>query len=89
MKIIEVFTTEFKAFSTEYYNKAIEIGKITVNNKTVPLEYRIREGDHLVHTTMREETPVLADVPKVLYEGDTLVAFDKPSSMPVHACGNF
>ena len=38
---------------------------------------------------MREETPVFAVVPKVLYESDAIVAFEKPSSMPVHACGNF
>ena len=89
LKLIDVFTTEFKAYSAKYYEDAIEHGKITVNNKFVPLEYSVREGDRIVHTTVREETPVLSTVPQVLYENDSLVAFNKPSSMPVHACGNF
>ena len=55
----------------------------------MPLDYCIREGDKIIHSTVREETPVFAQVPKKLYESDTLIAFDKPSSMPVHACGNF
>ena len=89
VKLIEVFTSEFKAFSTKYYTNAIEIGKITVNDKTVPLEYCVREGDRIVHSTIREETPVFSVIPQVLYENNALVAFEKPSSMPVHACGNF
>lgn len=89
VKLIDVFTTEFKAFSADYYHNAIEVGKITVNDKSVPIEYRIREGDKIIHSTVREETPVLSDIPKVLFENDSLVAFEKPSSMPVHACGNF
>ena len=88
-KLIDVFTTEFKAFSSKYYVEAIEKGKITVNDKTVPLEYIIREGDKMIHSTVREETPVFAKVPDRIYESESLVAFDKPSSMPVHACGNF
>ena len=88
-KLIDVFTTEFKAFSSKYYVDAIEKGKITVNDKTVPLEYIIREGDKMIHSTVREETPVFAKVPDRIYESESLVAFDKPSSMPVHACGNF
>ena len=87
--MIDIFTSEFRAYSGDYYEHAIEAGKITVNAKTVPLEYTIRDGDKIVHTTKRNETPCLAVLPKVLYENDSLVAFEKPSSMPVHACGNF
>jgi len=32
---------------------------------------------------------VLAELPEVLYEDEDFVAVNKPSSMPVHACGNF
>ena len=38
---------------------------------------------------MRHETPVLDVLPKIVHEDDEFVAFDKPSSIPVHACGNF
>ena len=88
-KLIEVFKTEFKAFSGEYYTEAITNGKITVNDKKVDIEYRIREGDKILHHTVRHETPILDVLPKVVYEDDEFVAFNKPSSYPVHACGNF
>ena len=89
VQLIDIFTSEFKAYSGDYYEHAIEYGKITVNGKTVPLEYTVRDGDKILHTTQRNETPCLSAIPKVLYENDSLVAFEKPSSMPVHACGNF
>jgi len=28
-------------------------------------------------------------MPKIIHEDEEFVAFDKPSSFPVHACGNF
>ena len=88
-KLVEVFTSELKAYSGDYYKEAIETSRITVNDKTVSLEYRIKEQDKIVHKAIRNETPCLSTVPQVLFENDSLVAFEKPSSMPVHACGNF
>lgn len=88
-KLLDVFKEEFKAFSPEYYTNAIIDGKITVNNKKVGIEYRIKEGDKIIHKTVRHETPILSVLPKVVHEDDEFVAFDKPSSLPVHACGNF
>lgn len=49
----------------------------------------MREGDKIVHTTTRHETPVIATLPAIVHEDDEFVAFSKPSSLPVHACGNF
>ena len=88
-KLIDVFKVEFKAFSPEYYTNAIIDGKITVNDKIVGIDYKIREGDKIIHATVRHETPILSIQPKVVHECDEFVAFDKPSSYPVHACGNF
>ena len=88
-KLLEVFQVEFKAFSKEYYNKAIIDGMITINGKAVGIDYNIKEGDKIVHETVRHETPVIDDLPQVVHEDDEFVAFNKPSSVPVHACGNF
>lgn len=38
---------------------------------------------------MREETPILAELPELLFEDERVIALNKPSSMPVHPCGNF
>jgi 23S rRNA-/tRNA-specific pseudouridylate synthase len=35
------------------------------------------------------ETPILETLPEVLLENDDYIAVNKPSSMPVHPCGNF
>lgn len=43
----------------------------------------------MLHKTTRNETPVLAELPELIHESENLVAFNKPSSMPVHSCGNF
>ena len=42
-----------------------------------------------MHKTNRHETPVTDTLPQVVHENDEFVAFNKPSSIPVHACGNF
>jgi len=60
-----------------------------VNGKKVACEYKIKDNDKIVHKTKRDETPVLAELPSIIYEDDSLIAVNKPCSMPVHACGNF
>lgn len=62
-KLHDVFQTEFKAFSSEYYTTAISKGKITVNDKAVGVDYRIKEGDKIIHKTTRHETPVTDTLP--------------------------
>ena len=66
-KLKDIFIKEFKAFNAEYYTSAIELGKITVNGKTVEQDYLIKEGDKIVHSTVRHETPVLAVIPEVVF----------------------
>ena len=49
----------------------------------------LKDGDRIVHCTSRMETPILEDLPQILLENDDYIAVNKPSSMPVHPCGNF
>jgi tRNA pseudouridine synthase 9 len=84
-----VFSREFKAFSKQYYIEAIGTGRITVKGKIVETCYKLKDGDKIVHKTVREETPILSDLPTVIYENDTIIAVNKPPSVPVHPCGNF
>lgn len=99
--MLEVYSKEFKAFSRNYYENAIEFwknndtegttikGKITVNGKNIQLDYNIKDGDKIVHSTVREETPIYDELPRVIISTDDFIVVDKPSSIPVHACGNF
>ena len=60
-----------------------------MNNKNIDVDYVIKDGDHILHKTVREETPVYPEVPQVIKETDEYIIVNKPSSIPVHACGNF
>lgn len=87
--IIDMFTREFAAENREYYTKAIESGKITVNGNVVPLQYIIKNSDLVTHLLHRHEPPVLATPISVVHQDDDYVVVDKPPSMPVHPCGRY
>lgn len=64
-------------------------GKITVNGKNVDTDYEIKDGDRIVHEITREETPVIQCDINVIQDATDFIVVNKPSSMPVHPCGNF
>jgi RluA family pseudouridine synthase len=49
----------------------------------------VNNNDHIVHETTREETPVSDEAPYIIKETDNWIIVNKPSSTPVHCCGNF
>jgi len=51
--------------------------------------YSIKDGDKILHKTWREETPVYETLPDIIRETKEYMIVNKPSSLPVHACGNF
>ena len=93
--LLKVYAKEFKAFSESYYEDAITgknpkvRGVIRVNGERVGVDYAIQDNDRICHETYREETPITDEMPYVIMETDTYLIVNKPSSMPVHACGNF
>ncbi len=69
---------------------AIEVGWITINGKKVSLDYILRNGDVLTHTTHRHEPPVTADEITFVKDDDKdLLIVHKPSSIPVHPTGRY
>mmetsp|Transcript_7583 Transcript_7583/g.14218 ORF Transcript_7583/g.14218 Transcript_7583/m.14218 type:complete len:329 (-) Transcript_7583:2559-3545(-) len=87
--LLEVFTQEFKAYSAEYYEEAVKTGAVTVNDVIVPSDYVIRNGDCIVHKTLRHEPPVFMRPPRVVWDLPHFIVVDKPSSIPVHSCGAY
>jgi RluA family pseudouridine synthase len=87
--LYDVFSTEFKAYSADYYRDALETGKITISGKKVPIDYIIRNGECIIHKTIRQEPPVLATEIEIIHEDDQMLVVNKPSSMPVHASGAY
>jgi 23S rRNA-/tRNA-specific pseudouridylate synthase len=69
--------------------KAISEEKILINNKPTHKDYLVRNGDLLIHKTIRRELPVYAGSLNIVFEDEDLLVVDKPPSMPVHPCGAY
>jgi 23S rRNA-/tRNA-specific pseudouridylate synthase len=92
--ILEVYCKEFGSYPTSYYETAIQQGRILVSDQTVDASYKLKGKDVLSHTVHRHEPAVAVDSNtkpyiKVVSETDDIVAFDKPSTLPVHPCGGY
>ncbi|XP_078447420.1 pseudouridine synthase family protein isoform X2 [Wolffia australiana] len=87
--IVDVFADEFKGRPREYFVGAVKCGRIQVDEQIVPVTYVVRSSQKVSHFLHRHEPPVLAfDIP-VLYEGSDILTVCKPSSVPVHPCGQY
>jgi len=84
--------SEFGAQSPEYYRSAIEHGSITVNDRVVAPEYKLRGGDRITHFTHRHEPPVrgaMAGQLEVVADSPDLLVINKPATVPMHPCGAY
>ncbi|XP_037550831.1 RNA pseudouridylate synthase domain-containing protein 2 [Nematolebias whitei] len=86
----EVFTNEFRAESMEYYEKAVEKGRIRLNGNPVKnLSMVLRNNDLIGNTVHRHEPPVVGRPLEILVDDGEVLVVDKPASIPVHPCGRF
>ena len=88
-KLIDVLESEFHGFPKEYYSKAIEDGKILINNNKTKNDYILKDNDFLTHLTIRKENPIIAQKLDIVFEDNNYLVVDKPSSWPVHICGAY
>lgn len=49
----------------------------------------VQNSDKIVHKTYRNESPIIDKEITIIHDDENLLAIDKPSSVPVHPCGNF
>jgi RNA pseudouridylate synthase len=92
--ILDVYTSEFGSYPASYYETAIQQGRILVSDQVVDASYCIRPHDVLCHVVHRHEPAVLlhsdtAPFVKIVGETDTLLAVDKPGTVPIHPCGSY
>jgi len=86
-KVLDIYTKEFLFKDRAYYEKAIADENIMVNGKGISVDHVITDGDLLSHKTLCSENPVL-DMPiQIVCNNDDLLVVNKPSSIPIHACG--
>jgi RluA family pseudouridine synthase len=91
--LIEVLTKEFSLSHNEnpreYFLKAIESGRIKVNQQITQADYRLTPQDLVTHSVHRHEPPVSNQPILVISESENLLAVCKPASIPIHSCGKY
>jgi tRNA pseudouridine synthase 9 len=88
-EIYDVFVSEFRDRSNAYYAKAIDEGRIKVNNQSVQRDYKVKHGDIIQHSVHRHEPPVLNLKIKIIQQDSKLIIVNKPPSLPVHPTGRY
>ena len=91
-KRLDVFVSESTGSTRSSAQILIDEGQVTVNGKTEPKNYRLKEGDEVVITEVEpKELLVEAEnIPlNIVYEDSDIIVINKPSGMVVHpANGN-
>ncbi|XP_062379276.1 RNA pseudouridylate synthase domain-containing protein 2 [Sardina pilchardus] len=88
--LLEVFSSEFRSESLEYYEKAAKVGRIRLNDTPVDdLNITLKNNDLMKNTVHRHEPPVVGHPIEIIEENDEVVVVNKPASLPVHPCGRF
>lgn len=92
--LLDVYSGDFGAYPSSYYETAIRQGRILVNDQVVDSTYLVQERDVLSHCVHRHEpavavahetTPFIS----IVAETEHLLVVDKPSTLPIHPCGGY
>lgn len=87
--LVDILVSEFRAYDKPYYESAIKVGTILINNKKAASNYLLRDRDLISHQTHRHEPPVVGEPIEVAYEDDQVIVVSKPGSIPIHPGGNY
>lgn len=87
--LLDVFVTEFRDRSAEYYKQTIKKGAVYLNDKPADIESIIRNGDMITHKIHRHEPPVTSKPVEIVFEDDDILVISKPSGIPVHPTGRY
>ncbi|EPQ31991.1 uncharacterized protein PFL1_00189 [Pseudozyma flocculosa PF-1] len=90
-ELLEIFTTEFRDRTKEYYIWAIHKGICSVNGKRGDPRQIISDGDLICNNVHRHEPPVTDEPIRILHRDDDagILVIVKPGSIPVHAAGRY
>uniref|UniRef100_A0A0G4G1J7 Pseudouridine synthase RsuA/RluA-like domain-containing protein n=1 Tax=Chromera velia CCMP2878 TaxID=1169474 RepID=A0A0G4G1J7_9ALVE len=87
--VLDVFTTEFCAYSEAYYREAMKAGRILLNGEPCAPSTLMRDNCLLEHRAVIQEPPILDVQVRVIGESPDLLAVDKPASVPCHPTGTY
>ncbi|RAO70750.1 uncharacterized protein BHQ10_006762 [Talaromyces amestolkiae] len=87
--LYDIFTSEFRDRTPEYYKQAIEEGRVLVGGKVANLDTIVPNGAIVSHSTHRHEPPVSSRPIGIIHEDDDMIVIDKPAGIPVHGAGRY
>ncbi|XP_006647267.2 RNA pseudouridine synthase 7 [Oryza brachyantha] len=87
--IVDLFTDEFKGRPREYYVRAVNCGRLQVDDQMVHTDYIVQSSQKISHFLHRHEPPVLGGDITILQNEVDVVTVCKPASVPVHPCGQY
>ncbi len=82
-------TSRFKYQKEDAWQRAIESGKLQVNNKTVPIDYILHSNDQIIYHRKQEEEPAIDPSYRILYEEEKFLVVEKNPSIPVSPSGMY
>lgn len=93
IRIDKYLTENLEGFTRSAVAKLIDDGNVTVNNKAVSKNYKLKENDN-INVFVPDAIPLEAEAENIpldiVYEDDDLLVVNKPKDMVVHpAAGNY
>lgn len=85
--IIDILVLEFRTRNKEYFLEAIECGVITVNDKIIKPNYKLKLTDYIKHTVHMHE-PEVEEI-KIIKKEDEYIVVYKPAGVPCHPTGGY
>ncbi len=89
LTIIEFYCQAIPRFDKDHWIDKVKNGNMTVNGKTVTVDYCVKTGEITQHSTPPVTEPHASNEVKLIYEDDDFIVLDKPAPLPMHPCGRF
>lgn len=87
--IIDFFSATVPRSTPEIWIEKITSKNLTVNSKTITVDYKVKGGDLTTHQSEPKTEPPVSTSIDLIYNDDQILVLAKPSPLPVHASGRF
>uniref|UniRef100_A0A5K3ES41 Pseudouridine synthase n=1 Tax=Mesocestoides corti TaxID=53468 RepID=A0A5K3ES41_MESCO len=88
-RLLTILDNEFNFDEVDFVVQRMIGGQIKVNGEKVPIDYVMKDSDLLEHKLHRHELPILDKPIDIVFEDENILVVNKPSSMPIHPCGQY
>ena len=79
----------FPQISFDYWQMAINAGKLLLKGRSMADSEIVRAGNILVHLIPNTTEPNVDNTIQIIYEDENIIAINKPAPLPVHPSGRF